>query len=1859
MPDQPQADPAKSPPPEAGKAAESPTAPSTAQTLGNATYEIIRQRLQTQGNLLRERMSQLDARRTEVFGSIEFKLLQADRVVTSHNCVPRDMVQLGHGRFLFGFNVRFGLKKEMELGDVFAVYRRDEATGTFKEDSLDVLNDPHFLADFKRLYNVYEKTALRKFAVIGGKLFIKFGTGPGLNDFAAVKWEFNDGNLRYLDGRAEAEYRRIAYPPAHEFRWQTPDRESYRYGDHPHISIEDRVFVECVGGDLTIKVEDNTATGEGIYAEPVDDKYQKVDDAEIAYGIVGHLILLRIRPYKEQAARYFIFNEKQQTAVRVDSIGQSCVLLPEEHGLILPDGYYLATGELKRFETRDGGMVIERVVHAPNGEDVLYVFYNRLTGDYALMPYRLIQQKVEERISCNGFSLFPNGHLVLFRADAEPQKHHMIQLRQTPFYQPGHEPEGQKDAFLYQVGNKEVVRCLAECNEVLTLVRKENPYAELYVDLTRRCSAIVDSYPWLNSADGFQVDVALRAVREAADKAVDEFDKVRRLQREAVQKVHDVRKRCEERFQTLRRASFTKLEDFVHNLTALRHLRGELITLKDVRYVDLAQVEESEKAVATQTDDLAKSCVKFLLQPAALEPYRKQADTQLAAVEKVTKVADGRKIEKAVSDAGTELEMLIEIVNSLKIEDATETTRIIDSITAIYSTLNQVKAALKKHLQTLVAAEGAAQFGAQMKLLSQSAASYLDLCDTPAKCDEYLNRLTVQLEELEGAFADFEEYTVELAEKRTSLYEAFEQRKVALVEQRNRKSSAQLSAAERILKVIQNRLAGFKTVEDINTYMASDLMIAKVREIIGQLLALGDSVKADDLQGRVKSVQQEAVRQLKDRNELFAGGSTVIQLGKHRFNINTQPLDLTVVNRDGTQHIHLTSTKYFEAITDEAFNATRDVWDQEVVSENRDVYRGEYLAWQLLKANGAPASSPASSPALDRRTSKAGEAADAPSYEQRLAFVQEFINARYHEGYTKGIHDLDGERIFRVLLETHTALQLARYHPVARACALVYWHRFCPAETRTLWSAKLKGFAVRNRLFPGDPAQQDYIATLQALLTAFTEQTRLFSTSIAATAGEYLFHELITGDAFVISNEADQLVAGFNQHLAAKGSEGEFQQARAALAEHPASELETVRDWVRGFLLSGRSRREEAPPSSGGIDPSLLTSAATTIEMRFADEVAAILFCGDAFQRSVVKAGTSQVIAEMRGAHGVIRESKYHFDYLAFTGKLQRFERDVVPRFQQFHQLKTQVIDRERAKLRLEELKPKVLTSFVRNQLIDQVYLPLVGDNLAKQIGAAGDQKRTDLMGLLLLISPPGYGKTTLMEYVASRLGIIFVKINGPALGHAVTSLDPEEAPNAAAREEIQKLNLALEMGDNVMICVDDIQHTNPEFLQKFISLCDGQRKIEGVWRGKPRTYDLRGRKVVVVMAGNPYTESGMKFKLPDMLANRADTYNLGDIIGGSAEWFKASYLENAITSNAALAPLANKSQKDIRSFVRMASTGEREAEGFEGSYSPQEVEEILGVMKKLVTIREVVLRVNQEYIHSAAQADEFRTEPPFRLQGSYRNMNRLAEKVVPIMNDDEVQALIIDHYRGESQTLTTGAEANYLKFREMIGVQTPAEKARWEEIKSTFKRNMLARGGSDSDPVGRVVAQLADFRGGLQSIGETIERQMSKPPAPLVVDLGPLSKSLESLRSTVEQRLSAASPSATTATPEGNGMGRQLAEGLNALREDLSRAISVVHSGTMAEAMKRMEHEMEMVHSTLASLKDMTAQQRDHLRQAQELLATRAKQGVVEIELTQEMLTNERAFLDRFHQVLEQSQPAAAPPPLPGQPTGEGPKVG
>ncbi|MCA9090677.1 MAG: DNA repair ATPase, partial [Planctomycetaceae bacterium] len=1538
------------------------TADTAASTLEGGTYEILRQRLQTHASELQARLHRLNEDRKAVFGSIDLKLLTTERISTEHNCVPRDMIAIGN-QLLFGYNVQFGLKSERHVSDVFAIYTFSEESQQLHPAPLNLLSDPQFEKDFQDLYRYYKNATFSRFYFTRTHLYMVFQVGKTAADMKSFKWALTGESLVYVDNRSDHEVR---YPPQHEFTWIRTTRDMHRPGLHPHISIEDRIFVETVGGDLTIKIENNTESGAGIYSEPVDDPDQTLDDAEISYATVGNCLLLRIRPYKEQTYRYIVYNEKIQQARRIDALRDACVLLPDDHGLIFSNGYYLQTGEHKMFESDLRGLLFERRIVSPNGEDTLYVFHQPESGVNVLLGYNVIEQQVETPVVCHGFTMFHGGEMVLFKAQGQPQKHHAIQVWQTPYVGPDYIPEQTTDSYLYKIGNRDIVRGMSECHELIGLIDKEDSYSGLYVDLVRQTTDILDSYFWIGEEAAANLREPLSEIRNAARSAVDEFEKVTKVRRNTQTQTEQLVASTREALNTVGRKRFDKIDEFVQSLAQLRSLRGEIISLRDLRYVDLELVSQLEKQVEGSTLQLSERCVQFLLQPTALQVYEQRIGEQSQQIAGLTKVTQARSLDEQIATSARELEMLIEIVSNLKIDDATQRTSIIDNISAIFTQVNAARAGLKRKSQELSAVEGAAEFSSQLKLLNQSVVNWLDICDTPEKCEEFLTKLMVQIEELEGRFAELDEFVIQLAEKREEVSGAFESRRAQLVEQRNKRASALGQAADRILKGIKARVSSLTTINEIHGYFASDLMIDKIRNLVGQLLGLDDTVKADDIQSRLKSLQEDAVRQLKDKKELFEDGAHVLRFGQHRFSVNTQVLDLTTVQRDGQICLHLTGTNFYEPLHHPELTSARAVWDMDVVSENQDVYRGEYLAYKMLTAQTTW-----------------------PADAELLTAVQQFMSPRYAEGYTKGVHDHDAAILLAALRSMQQQAGLLRFSPEARSVASYGWKYQFDVRTRKQLESRLTGFGMIAQLFPTTEAEADYIAELIPLLQEYYEDRNdgragdadpAASVELIREAAAYLFAELSDphresrGGSFVVSQSAVKLQQQFLNYLQSHGAEQRFQQSMSSVAKDPVASCALARDWVQAYLNKQRV--------NGGVDSTLASYASET----------ALLLIEDKLEESrIINAQTERQLSGLVGTHPVIGAGGiYSLKLHPFMSRLRQFEEQTVPLFQQFHQFKSQLIDEARELMKLSEFQPRVLSSFVRNTLINEVYLPLVGDNLAKQIGTAGEGKRTDRQGLLLLISPPGYGKTTLMEYIANRLGIIFMKINGPAIGHQVTSLDPASALNAGAREEVQKLNLALEMGDNVMIYLDDIQHCHPEFLQKFISLCDAQRKIEGVWKGKARTYDFRGKKVAVVMAGNPYTESGEKFQIPDMLANRADIYNLGEIIGESATAFEMSYLENALTSNPVLARLAARSQQDVYAVIKLAERARRgdAAVGgidMEGSYSLEELNEFVGTMTKLMRVRDVVLRVNREYIQSAAQHDDYRTEPPFLLQGSYR----------------------------------------------------------------------------------------------------------------------------------------------------------------------------------------------------------------------------------------------------------------------------------
>jgi len=1619
-----------------------------------AAYDIIRNRLLNQEADLRERLGVLDSKRREVFGSIPTELAGTERINTDNNCLARDIAPLGNNKFLFGYNVFMGLRSETNISEVFATYSYSISQGTFKADPSEFLLDEQFSEDFYNLYKYYRDTRFIKFAERGPHLFMVFQVGKTVDDVKTFKWLKGNGELTYIGNRSDHEY---TYPSQQEFSWRKATRDMHRNGAHPHISIQDKVFVETVGGDLTIKIEDNTSSGKGILSEDVVEKDQTLDDAEVYFAELGHLIALKIKPYQEDNFRHFVYNDKIKQAIRVDAMASSCVLLPDDQGLIFPEGYYVQTGEFKLFQNKVVDMLFERKIQAPNGEDFLFVFYNKDKGTYVLLSYNIIVQEVRTPIICNGFSLFEDGKMILFRAEADQTKHHAVQIWQTPFHSPNKVQEKENDAYLFKIGNKEVVRAMAETNELLKLLNKEDSYGDLYTDIATRATDILDSYHWLDHKESGNLGEVFKEVRNAAQAAISEFEKVSELKRLAKEELENFEKEADDIIGKAK-ANHRSIDQFVLQLSNLRAARGRAIGLKDQRYVNEQALQEIQISLTEVSDKVSKDCVKFLLKDQALQPYEKKVGELDMAVEEVKKAADAAKFNTRIGEIAAELEMLIEIVGNLKIEDATQTTKIIDKISAIYSRFNQIKAVLSKKRKQLALDEGESEFNAQLKLINQSLVNYLDISDDPESCERNMNKLMVQVEDLEGKFIDFDEFITKLSEKREEIYSAFESKKLSLIDQLNKRSIALQDSGNRITAGIKKRLLNMSSEAEINAYFASDIMVEKVRNLVSDLLEIGDSVKADSLESSLKSAFEDSLRQLRDKNELFIDGKDTIKFGQHHFNTNTQSVDLSLVKREGEFFYHITATDFFERIDSNLLAHLKEVWDQELISENENVYRAEYLSFQVFNEakNGF-----AKHNIQQLNDLTEGELVDV---------IQTEMSTKYDQGYVKGVHDHDAALILSKLVGLHQSLGLLRFSAIDRIMALIGWSQIMLGEDHDYWKSQLENASKVRKVFPETSSFIGLISRLSAKLSNVLCD-ELWQLANPADAADFLFEKETLGLPLQMSDESYKLYQDFKIHLKQSKSMMKFHDSLNALKGQPEKQFMLSIRWLESFC-------EEVKNTSSH---ELIAEAA---------------YHGLLTEKSISQEHRHKLVAEIEGLKGdhpkLNGKNLYSLHFNDFIKLLNTFSTGSTQKFEEFRQLKKDLLEEKKKDIRLSEFEPRVLSSFVRNRLLDEVYLPLIGENLAKQIGAAGDQKRTDLMGLLLLISPPGYGKTTLMEYIANRLGIIFMKINGPSLGHDIKSLDPATATNSGAREELEKLNLAFEMGDNVMIYVDDIQHCHSEFLQKFISLCDAQRKVDGVYNGNSKTYDFRGKKVAVVMAGNPYTESGERFQIPDMLANRADTYNLGDIIGGKDRAFALSYLENSLSSNQIVAPLNKKSRNDLYNLIRAAETGEEQAIDLESKHSNEEIRDYLKIFKMMISIRDIVLKVNMEYIKSASQADEYRVEPPFRLQGSYRNMNKLVEKLSPIMNDSELETLILSHYENESQTLTQGAEFNFLRFKELTNFIANEEKDRLTSIRETFQRNQKLKGfGSNQNA--QLMEQIESISTGLFSISKAIEIRQSE----------------------------------------------------------------------------------------------------------------------------------------------------------------------
>src|SRR5205085_12425099 len=174
-------------------------------------------------------------------------------------------------------------------------------------------------------------------------------------------------------------------------------------------------------------------------------------------------------------------------------------------------------------------------------------------------------------------------------------------------------------------------------------------------------------------------------------------------------------------------------------------------------------------------------------------------------------------------------------------------------------------------------------------------------------------------------------------------------------------------------------------------------------------------------------------------------------------------------------------------------------------------------------------------------------------------------------------------------------------------------------------------------------------------------------------AARYLVRELAASQPrFVASGGARAIIDALYSELEARQARAQFDEDLRALQVAPGAAMMLARAWVDGVVAT---------------KPHLAPAAVE----------AAALLAAPGTPHDTSSAPIEATVTGLLGRHARIRDGALQLRLDEITARLDRFRKEVVPAFRAYRTLRGEIIERERRRLRIDELKPRVMSSFVRN----------------------------------------------------------------------------------------------------------------------------------------------------------------------------------------------------------------------------------------------------------------------------------------------------------------------------------------------------------------------------------------------------------------------------------------------------------------------------------------------------------------------------------------------------------------------------------
>ncbi|XQF93901.1 hypothetical protein ACOBV9_04865 [Pseudoalteromonas espejiana] len=216
-----------------------------------------------------------------------------------------------------------------------------------------------------------------------------------------------------------------------------------------------------------------------------------------------------------------------------------------------------------------------------------------------------------------------------------------------------------------------------------------------YEDMISLSRNIFDRYHWLNESEFADIAQSLHSIYETAEQVLDEFEKVTEIQNKAKQALADITKQYTEVTREVRPDSFKAVSEFVTAIDALKVLKGQIISLEDIKYIDTDALNQLQADVDEHLSGVSQATAAFLQQSTALEPYHKKLKELEELSAKTESVTELKTYIAELDKQSVELDLLNHTMLDLDIDDSRIRTQILEDISGVYALVNRAKAGIE------------------------------------------------------------------------------------------------------------------------------------------------------------------------------------------------------------------------------------------------------------------------------------------------------------------------------------------------------------------------------------------------------------------------------------------------------------------------------------------------------------------------------------------------------------------------------------------------------------------------------------------------------------------------------------------------------------------------------------------------------------------------------------------------------------------------------------------------------------------------------------------------------------------------------------------------------------------------------------------------------------------------------------------------------------------------------------------------------------------------------------------------------------------------------------------------------------